>query len=49
MAKSNCKCGIGGIVLLWKDAQVVHPDDYYKWVRKFNYCPICGKKIKKGK
>lgn len=50
MKRKNCTCRIRGIVELYviKSGQyhVCDPYDCGKYLRKFKYCPLCGKKIK---
>ena len=49
-----CKCIIRGVVWLGVRKKIpdrngtlilVHPIEHIKFLRKFKYCPICGKKI----
>ena len=45
--KIKCRCRIVGIYSLavrkkYYD-ELIHPDDYVKNLRKFKYCPLCGK------
>jgi hypothetical protein len=47
--KKLCKCRIRGIVDLWKiKGDMYYAIDPYErpaLLRKFKYCPICGKKL----
>lgn len=48
--KSNCKCIIRGIVQIGikkgNDVILTQSIEYPKFLRKFEYCPLCGKRIK---
>lgn len=48
--KKKCTCKIRGIVELFIVENGfllnIHPSDYTKNLRKFKYCPICGKSLK---
>ena len=48
--KRSCKCKIRGILKMWREDKdgIGHVIDYYdygRYLRKFKYCPICGKGI----
>jgi hypothetical protein len=46
----DCKCQIRGVFQLYRNAKggygiLIHPDDYQKYLRAFQFCPICGKRL----
>lgn len=47
----KCKCNVRGVVRLYtiKDyiGYAVHPDDEARYLRKFKFCPLCGRRILK--
>ena len=47
--KKICKCKIRGVIELYqiKNGQFysIHPVDKPRWLRKFKFCPLCGRKI----
>lgn len=47
--KKRCHCRIRGVVRLVKIKSginyAVDPYDYGKWLRRFRFCPLCGKKL----
>ena len=55
MRKKSCKCKIRGIVEMAEIKQghigqyLIHPDYYAKWLRKFKFCPLCGKELTQSK
>jgi hypothetical protein len=45
-----CKCNIRGVLQLRRTTKhkydiSIDPYDYPKYLRAFQYCPICGKKL----
>ncbi len=45
--KKRCQCKIRGVFTLWKDIKgvgyMIHPRDWYRYLRRFRFCPICGR------
>jgi len=50
MKIKKCKCKIRGVVELYeiKDGifYSLYFEHYAKWLRRFKYCPLCGKKLR---
>ena len=46
----ECECKIRGIVEMYDVRKSiwfnVHPDNIMRRLRKFKFCPICGRKLK---
>lgn len=49
LQKKQCKCNIRGIAQLYTDKKGLYyktdPRDYGRSLRRFRFCPLCGKKL----
>ena len=50
MKKKKCNCKIRGVVELYEIKNgmfySLFSEHYVKWLRKFKFCPLCGRKIR---